>query len=151
MRTLVYKRTHVADPDAEGRFGVFDCMGRIRGYEFDAVIGIGATGSEAESYGIDRKLCWIGLTPHSRPPFKKGYQGPLLTFDHFLNYGNAGPLLVSVAPHLAERIFGPRPPRYLLDRFTDAELAEIKRLLRRAKNAPPSGPPPKCPPRKRRC
>src|ERR1700685_395433 len=116
MRTLVYKRTHVADPDSEGRFGIFDCMGHVRGYEFGAVIGIGATGSEAESYGIDRKLCWIGLNPHRWPPFRKGHKGPLLTFEHFLNYGNAGPLLVNHAPHLAKRMYGTHPPRYMLNR-----------------------------------
>lgn len=39
MRTLVYKRTHNGDPDAEGRFGIHDCMGQVRGYGYEAVIG----------------------------------------------------------------------------------------------------------------
>jgi hypothetical protein len=39
MRILTYKRTHVGDPDQDGRFGIYDCMGRVRNYPFDAVIG----------------------------------------------------------------------------------------------------------------
>jgi hypothetical protein len=38
MRTLIYKRTHTGDPDASGCFGIFDCMGRVRALDFDAVI-----------------------------------------------------------------------------------------------------------------
>jgi hypothetical protein len=30
MRTLIYKRTHTGDPDANGCFGIYDCMGRVR-------------------------------------------------------------------------------------------------------------------------
>ena len=31
MRTLIYKRTHSGDPDpTSGRFGVRDCMGKVR-------------------------------------------------------------------------------------------------------------------------
>lgn len=41
MRILAYKRTHTGDPDANGVFGVNDCMGRVRSLEFDAVIGVG--------------------------------------------------------------------------------------------------------------
>ena len=42
MVTLVYKMTHKGDPDPDlGHWGVEDCMGRVRGFKFDAVIGIG--------------------------------------------------------------------------------------------------------------
>jgi hypothetical protein len=44
MRTLVYKRTHNGDPDAEGRFGIHDCMGQVRSYGYEAVIGVGGVG-----------------------------------------------------------------------------------------------------------
>ena len=43
MRTLVYKRTHSGDPDpASGVFGNNNCTRSVRGWNFDAVIGIGA-------------------------------------------------------------------------------------------------------------
>ncbi|WP_112487513.1 hypothetical protein [Thiomonas sp. X19] len=53
MRILTYKRTHVGDPDEFGRFGINDCMGRVRGYRYDAVIGVGGTGWEAKSHDIE--------------------------------------------------------------------------------------------------
>jgi hypothetical protein len=44
MRTLVYKMTHIGDPSpATGVWGDTGCMGIVRGYEFDAVVGIGGT------------------------------------------------------------------------------------------------------------
>ena len=59
MRILIYKRTHTGDPDPErGIFGegpdddeVTDCMGKVRGYGFDAVIGVGGFGPEPQSQG----------------------------------------------------------------------------------------------------
>ena len=37
-RILVYKRTHLSDPDPKTRvFGNCDCMGGVRNYAFDAV------------------------------------------------------------------------------------------------------------------
>ncbi len=45
MRTLIYKRTHSGDPDPEtGVFGNHDCMGRVKDWQFDAVIGKHKTG-----------------------------------------------------------------------------------------------------------
>lgn len=65
-RTLVYKRTHNGDPDREGDFGAYDCMGQVRGYEFDAVIGIGGLGLEAEAWGIAGRVNWIGIGPQKK-------------------------------------------------------------------------------------
>ena len=61
MPVFIYKRTHTGDPDKNGCFGIEDCMGEKRSWEYDAVIGIGGRGAEAESYGIDRKVNWIGI------------------------------------------------------------------------------------------
>ena len=41
MRTLVYLRTHNGDPDEEDVFGIHDCMGQVRSWRFEAVIGVG--------------------------------------------------------------------------------------------------------------
>ena len=55
MATLVYKMTHKGDPDSElGFWGVEDCMGQVRGYGFDAVIGIGGMTAEPVSPGTLR-------------------------------------------------------------------------------------------------
>ena len=61
MRTLIYKRTHHGDPDATGQFGIHDCMGRGRAWDFEAVIGVGGVGPEPRSQGLDCKVNWIIL------------------------------------------------------------------------------------------
>lgn len=135
MRTLVYKRTHVGDPRAGGVFGVEDCMGRVRGYGFDNVIGIGGVGAWARSQGIDRRLNWIGVGAHVVGELQGS---PLIAFRNFRLYESKGDLLEDVAPHLARRFCHSKAPRFALDTFSRAERDEIERLLARIKNSPPS-------------
>lgn len=134
LRTLVYKRTHTGDPDSSGRFGIHGCMGRVRAWSFDAVIGVGGIGSEPTSYGIDGLVTWVGVGPHRSPA--KDTRGPLLTFDHFVLFDQAGPALHEIAPHLARRMYE-HGVRTLLHPSA-AEAREISRLLLLASNAPPS-------------
>jgi hypothetical protein len=136
MRTLLYKRTHIGDPDKRGRFGVRDCMGKVRTRAFDAVVGIGGIGSEARSFGIDGKVNWIGIGPRKSSSSDK--RGPVVTFDHFLLFESDGPDLQDVAPVLAKRMYSRHAPRLLFDSFDDVEQAEIDCLLSLAKRAPPS-------------
>jgi len=57
----------MGDPHPDtGVFGNNDCLGKIRGYEYDAVIGIGGGGKESQRYNIFRKLIWIGIRPNKR-------------------------------------------------------------------------------------
>lgn len=135
MRTLVYKRTHPGDPDAAGRFGIYDCMGRVRAWAFDAVIGVGGIGDEPASHGLDAKVNWIGIGPHKRAA--AGKRGPIVTFDHFLYYGPEGPAFVARAPELAHRMYS-RNVRVLMGGAKPSELREIDKLLKLAKDAPPS-------------
>lgn len=135
MRTLIYKRTHCGDPDpAKGEFGNNDCMGTIRNWAFDAVIGIGGIGREAESYGIARRLNWIGVGPHKTI----SNNHPRVTFDHFLYYGEQGPLLEEIAPVLARRMYG-RNVRVRVHPLTNEERLEQEKILALASGAPPSG------------
>jgi hypothetical protein len=96
MRTLIYKRTHHGDPDPAGRFGTYDCMGRVRSWKFDAVIGVGGIGAEPVTHGLAGKVNWIGIGPHRADA--PGKRGPIVTFDHFLFYGAGGPLFAPLAP-----------------------------------------------------
>jgi hypothetical protein len=134
MRTLVYKRTHTGDPDAAGRFGIHGCMGRVRAWEFDAVIGIGGIGPEPISHGIDGRITWIGLGPHKSRAMDS--RGPLLTFDHFIIFDARGPRLEKLAPRLAKRMYDGRVRAMLHP--TAVEAKEFGRVLRMAKNAPAS-------------
>jgi hypothetical protein len=131
----MYKRTHPGDPDVRGRFGIQDCMGRVRTWAFDAVIGVGGISAEPESYGLAGRVNWIGIGPHKRAVANK--RGPIVTFDHFVLYGSRGPILREWAPTLASRMYSTNV-RVLMDAVDAAERRELGRLLALAKSAPPS-------------
>lgn len=135
MRTLIYKRTHHGDPDTRGQFGIHDCMGRVRAWKFEAVIGVGGMGSEARSHGLDGKVNWIGIGPHRRAA--AGKRGPLVTFERFLFFGAAGPDFETLAPLLGHRIYS-RNVRVAMNGFSAAEQAEVDKILALAEHAPPS-------------
>jgi hypothetical protein len=139
MRTLIYKRTHTGDPDRNGWFGVHDCMGQVRSWAFDAVIGVGGIGAEPTSHGIDTRLTWIGLGAHKIAA--EGGRGPLVTFDHFLLLDAAGPSFPRYAPSLARRIYE-HNIRVLLRKLSPDEEREVEGVLRLARNAAPSRPRP---------
>ena len=63
LKILIYKRTHLGDPDKYGCFGIRDWMAQVRGYDFEAVIGVGGTGSEPKYCKIDGKINWVGISP----------------------------------------------------------------------------------------
>ncbi|WP_157662703.1 hypothetical protein [Sulfuriferula sp. AH1] len=81
MRILTYKRTHTGDPDNNGSFGINGCMGQVRGYAFEAVIGVGGIGAEPRAYGIDRKINWVGINP--KPSRHQVNGAPIISFEHF--------------------------------------------------------------------
>jgi hypothetical protein len=133
MRILVYKRTHPGDPDRFGRFGIEDCMGRVRQREFDAVIGVGGIGAESSSHQLDGKVNWVGLGPRK---FERGLRGPVVTFDQFVLFEADGPSFVQLAPALSWRMYS-RNARVVMA-FNDVELKEVRRILRLASGARPS-------------
>ncbi|MGH6672609.1 MAG: hypothetical protein ACRECV_11650 [Xanthobacteraceae bacterium] len=105
MRTLIYKKTHTGDPDPKtGVFGNNDCMGSVRDWQFDAVIGVGGIGSEPKRHGIAGKLNWIGIGPiyGRRDPHSRG---PRVGFHHFWYRGEDGPPLQDKYPALASRMY----------------------------------------------
>lgn len=126
MRILTYKRTHVGDPDVNGRFGINMCMGRIRDYEYDAVIGVGGIGPEPTSERIARKINWVGVGPkrHAVP----GKRASEVTFECFLFLEQEGPPLESIAPNLAARLYE-RGARLLLDGYSEEEQREAEAVI----------------------
>jgi hypothetical protein len=109
-------------------------MGSVRGRDFDAVIGVGGIGPEAQENGIAGKVNWIGIGPHKTVTRKRG---PNVTFDHFLNFGTEGPGFSDVAPILAKRMYS-RNVRYVIDKLNEQEYAEVMELLKLAEDAAPS-------------
>ena len=142
MRTLIYKRTHSGDPDGEaGIFGNHDCMGSVRGWYYDAVIGIGGIGQEPESHGIAGKLTWVGIGPIFDYHHLQNSRGPKVRFQHFLDLGEHGPLLRKKYPALATRVYD-RNVRILMHApslGTKSALDhDVENILRSAKRKPPS-------------
>jgi hypothetical protein len=91
MRTLIYKMTHIDDPDpVTGVWGRTGCRGQVRSYDFDAVIGVGGTSAWD---GIAGRIVWIGIGPRKAGNPKE----PLVAFDRFHFYGSRGPTLHSAA------------------------------------------------------
>jgi hypothetical protein len=135
MRVLIYKRTHKVDPDHNGCFGADDCMGAVRARDFDAVIGVGGIGPEAHANGIARQVNWIGIGPHKTT--KRGYRGPLITFDHFLDFGTEGPDFETLAPILAKRFYS-NNARHVMDGLRKGEYREALKILKLAESEPAS-------------
>ena len=100
LNTLVYKRTHTGDPNTSGEFGCNDCMGRVRGYSFDAVVGVGGKSPDRGSEDIARKINWIGIGPSRNPDDHRGVKGPVVTFERFFLWEEMGPDLIDHAPNL---------------------------------------------------
>jgi len=112
-------------------------MGRVRDYRFDAVIGVGGIGSEPTAQGIARKVNWIGIGAHKR--HSAGEFGTQVMFDHFALFDEKGKKLRNIAPILARRMCVTNGARVLIsDNLNEAEQGEVNRLLKLAKNAPPS-------------
>ena len=126
MRILTYKRTHTGDPDVFGRFGIRDCMGRVRSLRYDAVIGVGGIGREPRACGIDGRVTWVGIGPR-RNFGAPNRRAEIVTFQHFVLFDQAGPFLDALAPTLAKRMFGGR--RYVLDSYSETEKAEAMAVV----------------------
>lgn len=148
-RVLLYKRTHIGDPNADGCFGISDCMKSVRKWKFDAVIGIGGIRPNRDDLesghnnsALERKINWIGIgrkDGRGRPE----NNGPLLYFRKFKLFGKdgtKGPHFAKHAPKLAHRMYDLKhPPRKLLiDKTMIKEWAEIENVLKLARRAEPS-------------
>jgi hypothetical protein len=134
MRTLIYKRTHSGDPDPEtGVFGNHECMGTVRGWSFDAVVGIGGIGRRAEREDIARKLTWVGIGAHKTGDPRR----PLVRFDHFWYAGKQGQLLKEIAPALARRMYE-KNVRVIIHSLSSEEQSDVEKILQLARNAQPS-------------
>jgi hypothetical protein len=134
MNTLIYKRTHTGDPNKTGVFGVHDCMGRIRRWNFDAVIGVGGKSPWRGYEDIAYKINWIGVNATKADTRKRRWKGPLVMFERFVLYDEIGPKLKQLAPKLFKYMFEDRHVRAVTSRSLPAGMQkEISRILKHAK------------------
>lgn len=118
-------------------------MGRVRSLPFEAVIGVGGISREPVAQGIAGRINWIGVGARRQPC--DGMRGPLVTFDHFVLFEEHGRELERIAPALALRLYARGAPRFVFNDLNEVEQAEVRRILKTAKKAPPSmGWPRKC-------
>jgi hypothetical protein len=138
MKSLIYKRTHSGDPDpVTGIFGCNECMKRVRGWDYDAIIGVGGIGMEPIQEEIARKLTWVGIRPKRVGVGDDGH--PLVSFDHFLYYGEHGPLLGEIAPALAQSVYD-GGVRLIWDySLSEKARKDVEKIINLAKDVPPSG------------
>jgi hypothetical protein len=94
MRVLVYKQTHLGDPDLGGSWR--HCMGPIRLRAYDAVVGIGGSSGEPQEWGIADKITWVGVGPQV-------YYG-VVRFERYCSFGNQGPLVDDRLPMLTRKM-----------------------------------------------
>jgi hypothetical protein len=110
-------------------------MGQVRGWSFDAVIGIGGIGAYARAEGVAELLTWIGIGVHKTGDLRR----PLVTFDHFWYRGERGPPLSEIAPTLARHIYEKNVRIIMSSSLSDTEAAEVAKILALARRAPRSG------------
>jgi hypothetical protein len=133
MATLVYKMTHIGDPDSDlGFWGVEGCMGKVRGYGFDAVIGIGGRSWWTNQTSRAGEIVWIGLDPEIVTQAK---HGPVLRFAHFRYFREGELMLKTIAPSLEKAM---RNCRFMLYGFSPTQEQEIAKIRKRAYKAEPS-------------
>lgn len=135
MKVLIYKRTHMGDPDERGVFGIYDCMGRMRNWNFDAVIGIGGKSPWKGHTGIKQKINWIGLGPKKIFPPKRGHR---VVFDHFKLYEEAGVNIELNYPNLFDYMYSKNKRFSMSSNLPEKVLEEVKMILNSIKDCPAS-------------
>ena len=135
MRVLIYKRTHTGDPANEGVFGNEDCMGRIRNYNYDAVIGIGGKSSWTGHEKIREKINWVGIGPKK---VSSNVRGDLVVFDHFKLYEGTGQIIAENYPNLYNYMYGSRKRYDMKENLPIYVLKEVNEILDSIKDCPKS-------------
>jgi len=134
MVTLVYKMTHKGDPNPElGWWGVSDCMGQVRKFPYDAIIGVGGRSWWSNETSRVGEVVWVGIGPQQMSVGSK--RGPKVRFDHFRYFSEGDLMLSEIAPKLNKSM---HTRRFRLYNFSRIEEEEIEAILALAQNAEPS-------------
>jgi len=136
MRVLIYKRTHKGDPDEKGIFGNQDCMGRIRNWNYDAVIGIGGKTTFKDDEDIKYKINWIGLEPKRFKSETK--RGDYVTFSHIGLFEEKGKEIDLHYPNLFAYMYNSRKRFDMTTELPQDVYKEVMEILDSVKNYPSS-------------
>lgn len=135
MKILIYKRTHKGDPNEKGIFGCHDCMGRIRNWKYDAVIGIGGKRPWKGNEDIKYKINWIGINPKIKV---EGKRADAIVFSNFKLYEEKGPDIEKEFPMLFKYMYGSKKRFDMSSKLPDEVFTEIQEILNYAKDSPQS-------------
>lgn len=135
MKILIYKRTHKGDPDSKGIFGNQDCMGKVRNWNYDAVIGIGGKAPWKEDQDIKFKVNWIGLGPKK---IESSGRGPGVVFSNFALFEENGKDIKENFPHLFDYMYRSRKRFDMSSALPENVFKEVKSILDSAQNYPAS-------------
>lgn len=136
MKVLIYKRTHKGDPDSSGIFGNEDCMGKIRNWSFDAVIGIGGKSAWKGHEGIRERINWIGVAPKRIPA--TGNRGDCVVFKHFALYEDSGCSIKEDYPNLYEFMYGNGKRFDMCSELDESVYFEVQKIIESVSNFPES-------------
>jgi hypothetical protein len=89
-------------------------MGRVRDWNFDAVIGVGGKRPWARDEEIAKKINWIGIGASKIKARKPNWNGPLVIFERFVLFDGKGPELKRLAPKLFKYMFEDQHVRAVL-------------------------------------
>lgn len=133
---LVYRRTHTGDPSCStGEFGIHDCMGSLRDWDYDAAIGIGGNKPDPGSEGIAGKITWIGVgIVQRRVPTEKEkslfeFRSSIVSFGHWVVLDEEGPPLKEISPKLHEYMFVDRHIPRAAKNFSDEIYKELMLII----------------------
>ena len=136
MKVLIYKRTHKGDSDKSGVFGIQDCMGQIRDWDYDAVIGIGGKVPWKKYSDIKYKINWIGINPRRIESNSK--RGSYVVFEHYDLQEGKGRNIKTEFPNLFDYMFSSRNRFKMPAELPPHVFEEVNELLNSAKKFPPS-------------
>lgn len=129
---LIYKRTHIGDPDKNGIFGINNCMGNVRDWEFDAVIGVGGIAPWKGNEDIAKKINWIGIGANKSKVER--YKNSVISFEKFYLFDEKGILLENIAPKLAHYMYSNNIRIVKSTSLNEEEIVEVKNILETTKN-----------------
>jgi len=135
MRILIYKRTHKHDPGPDGVFGNQDCMGQVRNWNYDAVIGIGGKSPWKGHEDIRYKINWIGLGPQK---VESSGRGPAVVFSNFALFEENGTDIKSTYPHLFNHMYGNGKRFDMSSILPEDVFLEVRQILDMALDYPAS-------------
>lgn len=136
MKILIYKRTHKGDPDERGIFGINDCMGRIRDYDYDAVIGIGGKAPWNDDQDIKYKVNWVGLEP--KWINAEGKRADCVVFSHFELYEEKGMDIEENFPNLFRYMYDTQKRFEISSELPGDVLEEVQQILKFVEKSKPS-------------